>query len=106
MEGYPMIVMTRSIYPPARAVEMSKRFIKAGTNPFPPFMKRLYVLTSAVGAEGVEVVSLYDVEDARMPDAYKEFVKYFSQYFDVEGYRYEFKPMMTAQETIPLILPK
>jgi hypothetical protein len=94
-----MFIMTRSIYPPAKAVEMSKRFIKAGTNPFPSFMKRLYVLTSSEGADGIAVISLYDVEDAKIADAYKEFMKYFSQYFDI-------KPMMTAQEAIPLIMPK
>lgn len=101
-----MFVMTKSTYPPAVAVEMIKRFIKAGENPFPSYMKRLYVLTSATCSEGVEVVSLYNIEDAKIADAYKEFMKYFSGFFDVEGYRYEIKPMMTAQEAIPLIMPK
>jgi len=101
-----MFIMTRSVYPPARAVEISKRFIKAGENPFPSFMKRLHVLTCALGGEGIEVVSLYNIEDAKIADAYKEFMKYFSGFFDVEGFRYEIKPMMTAQEAIPLIMPK
>ncbi len=64
-----MFVMTTSVYPPARAVEMSKRFIKAGTNPFPSYMKRLHVLTCADCSQGVEVVSLYEIEDAKYMDA-------------------------------------
>jgi hypothetical protein len=101
-----MIVITRSTYPTSVAVEISKRFVKAGKNPFPSFMKRLYVLSDSVGGGDIEVISLYEIEDGRIPDAYREFLKYFSQYFDLNGYKYEIKPMLTAQEAIPIIQPK
>jgi hypothetical protein len=95
--------LTTSTYPASKAQEMIGKFQKAMGSPLPTYMKRLHTL-SCPCESGLKVVGLYEVTDDRMADAYKELARYFSQYYDVEGFRYTVEPMMNAQEAIPLVI--
>jgi hypothetical protein len=98
-----MFLVTTTIYPPDKAVQVAKKFIKATEKPFPSFMKRLYVLTGPGGAVGMKVLGIYEVDDAKLKEGIKEINKYYAQFFDVEGFRYDVEPMLPAAEAIPLL---
>ena len=98
-----MFVVTTVMYPPDKAVQMAKKFIKATEKPLPSFMKRLYVLAGPGGAAGMKVIGIYDVDDAKLKEGVKEISKYYAQFFDVEGFRYDVEPMLPAAEAIPLL---
>jgi hypothetical protein len=85
-EGKEMFVVTTVTYPPDKSVQMAKKFIKATEKPLPSFMKRLYVLAGPGGAMGLKVIRVYEVEDAKLKEGLKEISKYYSQFFDVEGF--------------------
>jgi hypothetical protein len=95
--------MTTVLYPPDKAVKVAKKFIEATTKPLPPFMKRLYVFTTARTDLGMKTCGIYEVDDAKLKEGIIELTKYFVQFYDIEGFKYEVEPMLTAQEAIPLL---
>jgi hypothetical protein len=88
-----MFVVTNSVYPPIKAREVVAIFQKAAATPLPSFMKRVYVLTSPSEA-GIKVMGIYEVD---------ELTRYFVQFYGVEGFKFTFETMLTAQEAIPLL---
>jgi len=95
--------MTTVAYPPDKAVKVAKKFIEATAKPLPRFIKRLYVLTTPGGEVGFKVHGIYEVDDAKIKEGIKELVKYYVQFHDIEGFRYDIETMLTAQEAIPLL---
>ena len=51
----------------------------------------------------MKVCGIYEVDDAKVKEGIIELTKYFIQFYDIEGFRYEVEPMLTAQEAIPLL---
>jgi hypothetical protein len=101
-----MFLVATITYPVARAKIMAQKFTKSVEKPLPPFIRRLYVLTSSGGELGIKVLAIYEVEDAKLKDGIKELVKFYVQsYGDVEGFQYDIEPMLPAAEAIPLIGP-
>jgi hypothetical protein len=98
-----MFLITTVTYPPDKAVQMAKKFMKAMGNPLPSFITRLYVLTSSVGELGIKALGVYEVDDSKLTEGIKELGKSFVQYYDVEGFRYTIEPMLPAAEVIPLL---
>jgi hypothetical protein len=98
-----MFFLTTSTYPNDKAKEIVTLFQKAVTVPLPSYLKRLYTLTTTAGDSGIKVVGLYEVNDDKVGEAYKELVKYFVQFYVIQGFRYMIEPMLTAQEAIPLL---
>ena len=99
-----MFIMTTATYPPEKSVAVAKKFTAASAKPLPAFIKRLHVLITARGDLGMKAYGIYEVNDAKLKDAMIELTKYFVQFIDIEGFRYEIEPMLTAQEAIPLVL--
>jgi hypothetical protein len=98
-----MFLVGTVTYPPDKAVQMAKKFIKTTEKPLPPFIKRLHVLTAAGGEPGIKVLGIYEVDDAKIKEGIKEMTKNYAQYFDVEGFRYSVEVMVPAAEAIPLL---
>jgi hypothetical protein len=99
-----MFIIATLTYPPDKAVQIAKKFIKAMKNPLPSFIKLLYVLTSSGGELGIKVLGIYEVDDAKLTESIKEIGKSFVQYYyDVEGFRYTLEPMLPAAEAILLL---
>ena len=97
-----MFLVANVTYPASKQREMMGRFQKATALPLPSSLKRLYVLGTA-GDAGMKVLGIYEVADDKVADGAKELFEYYSQYWDVEGFKYTLEPMWTAQETIALM---
>jgi hypothetical protein len=98
-----MFLIGTVTYPPDKAVQMAKKFIKVTEKSLPSFIKRLYVLSTTAGEPGMKVLGIYEVDDAKVTEGIKELTKYYVQYYDVEGFRYTIEPMLSAAEAIPLL---
>ena len=101
-----MFLLATINYPTAEANKMANMFVKVTATPLPSFVKRLHVLTTAKGDAGIKVVGIYEVDDNKIKDAFVELTKYYVQYYDIPGFKYEIEPMLTAQEAIPLVLKR
>jgi len=99
-----MFIMTTVTYPPGESKKIANKFIAATAKLLPAFMKRLYVLTTAKGELGIKVCGIYEVDDNKVKEGLIELTKYFVQFYDIEGFKYEVETMLTAQEAIPLVL--
>jgi len=44
-----------------------------------------------------------EVDDAKVKEGVKEVNKYYVQFFDVEGFRYDVEVMLPAVEALPLL---
>ena len=98
-----MFVVTTVTYPTEKGVQVAKAFVKATEKPLPPFIKRLHVLAAPGGQLGMKVLGIYEVEDAKLKEGLMEISKYFVNFYDVEGFRYDIEPMLTAAEALPLL---
>ena len=98
-----MFIMTTVIYPPDKAVKMAKKFIEATAKPLPPFIKRLHILSNVRVDVGMKIHGIYEVDDAKIKEGIIELGKYFMQFNDIEGCKYEIEPMLTVQEAMPLL---
>ena len=101
-----MFIISTSTYPPSKNRDMIERFQKAVAVAMPSFVKRHYVFTSAGGEPGIKVVGIYEVSDDKVADGMKELLRYFQNFYDVEGYRYSMEYMLTAQEAIAALLAR
>jgi hypothetical protein len=97
-----MYLLTTSTYPDSQANEIAARFQKAVATPLPAFLKRTHTLICS-SDNGMKVVGLYEAADDKFADAYRELVRYFVQYHDIQGFNYTIEPMLSAQEAIPLL---
>jgi hypothetical protein len=98
-----MIIVLTSTYPPDKATAVAKAFIKSAEAPF-TYLKRVQVLTTAHQELGNKVLSIFEVDDDKVPDGVKELTKRLAElFFSIEGYRYQIELALTAEEAIPLL---
>jgi len=95
--------MITATCPLDKTVQVTKKFIEATAKPTPPFMKRHQMLVTTNLSSGLKYVSIYEVDDTKFKEATIEFTKRFVPLYEIEGYRYEIEPMLTAEEALPLI---
>jgi hypothetical protein len=98
-----MFIVMTTTYPPDKAIEVARAFIKSTEMPF-TYLKRVQTLTSAHQELGNKVLSIFEVDDDKVPDGMKELTKRLAElFFGIEGYRYQIEGMLTAEEAIPLL---
>ena len=96
------LVMTMT-YPPDKAIEVTKTFIKSTEMPF-TYIRRVNTLTSAHQELGMKVLGIYEVDDDKVPDGLKELTKRLAElFYGIEGLKYQIEPTLTAEEAIPLL---
>ena len=98
-----MFILVTTTYPPNKATEVARAFIKSTEKPF-THIKRLHALTSTQHDLGIKALNIFEVDDDKVPDGVKELMKRIAElFFDIEGFRYQIEPMLTAEEAIPLL---
>ena len=95
-----MFLVTTVVYPPDKSIIVAEKFIEVMAKELPPFIKRLHVLGDSRMDEGVKVLSVFEVEDARIKDGIIELTKMYVKFNGIEGFRYEIETMLTAQESL------
>jgi hypothetical protein len=98
-----MFISTTCTYPPDKNVKVLKKFIEATAKPLPSFIKRVSVLGTSRVDIGFKVNGLYEIDDAKIKEGILELTKYYNQFTDIEGCRYELEPMLTPQDMIALL---
>ena len=98
-----MFIVMTSTYPPDKATEVARAFIKSTEMPF-TYLRRVQTLTSNHQELGMKVLSIFEVDDDKVPDGVKELTKRLAElFFSIERFRYQIEPMLTAEEAIPLL---
>ena len=99
-----MHMVYTSIFPPGDVTKVAEASIKARETPLPPFIRKVIVLAKSGGEQGIIVLTVYEVEDDKIPEATKELSKRIADnYYAIDGYRYQMDLMLTREETLPLL---
>jgi len=98
-----MFLVTTVVYPPDKSIVVAEKFIEVTAKALPPFMKRLQVLGDSRMDQGVKVLSVYAVEDARIKDGIIELTRMYMQFNGIEGFRYEIETMLTVNESLAVL---
>jgi len=98
-----MFIVLTSTYPLDKATEVARGFIKSTETPF-TYLERVRTLTSTHQELGMKVLSIFEVDDDKVPDGMKEITKRLAElFYGIEGFKYQIEPMLTAEEAIPLL---
>lgn len=97
-----MHLMIKSVYPPDKAVEVGKVFVKAVGKPLPSGVKRIESY-AVVTEQGIETYTIYRIKDEKYVEGIKEMQARLIGFHDIVGFRYRMTPVMTAAEALPLI---
>jgi hypothetical protein len=98
-----MFIVMTTTYPPDKAIEVARAFIKSTEMPF-TYLKRIQTLTSTHQELGIKALSIFEVHDDKVPDGFKELTKRVVElFYSIEGLRYQIEPMLTGEEAIPLL---
>lgn len=98
-----MFIVATATYPPDKAGEVTKKFLKGADKPLPSFIKPGHMLTAPGGELGIKVLVIYDIDDAKFKEGIKEIAKRYVPFCDIAGFRYNFEVMMSTTEAIPLL---
>lgn len=98
-----MFLVMTSTYPLDKATEVARAYIKSNETPF-TYIRRVNTLISTHQELGIKALSIFEVDDDKVPDGIKESNKRIAEvFYNIEGYRYQVEPMLTAEEAIPLL---
>jgi len=98
-----MFIVVTVTYPPDKTTQIVKKFLKGAEKPLPSFIKPGHVLTAPGGELGIKTLAIYEIDDAKFKEGVKELAKRYTQFYDVEGFRYGMEPMLSTTEAIPLL---
>jgi len=96
-----MVIISNVIYPPESAHEIAKRYLKAPI--LPDFLKKMGPYVSTSRHEGVNSITFYEVDDARLSQALKAIGESLAIYIGVPGYNYDIKPYFELEEGLKMI---
>ena len=97
-----MLVMTIVTYPLKSVMEVGRQFVESLKDPLPDYINRLAIYTR-YGDKGIQAYSPVEIEKGREDEGLKELVKWYTQYFDIEGFEVRMEIELAVEEALPLI---
>jgi hypothetical protein len=95
-----MHVMVLTEFPPHKAEEVAKTYIKGEYPKTPKFVKSLYlVVRTAYNTKGYQ---LYEIEDAKIKEGLDYINQVQAEYISIEGYKVAIEIVLTPEEALPL----
>jgi len=96
-----MFVLVTATYPPDKAIEVAKAFIKLMETPLPSFVNyTVYTTTSEVG---IKAYGLFEIENRKLAEGIMEVIKRHVPYHDIVGYRWKMEILLTVEEALPFV---
>jgi hypothetical protein len=96
-----MVIITQISYPPESSKDMAKRFLEAPQ--FPDWIVRKGPYVSANMKNGLSIISVAELENARLAEGLDFIVSYMTIFYGVPGFKYEVKPFFNIDEALKLI---
>ena len=96
-----MVIITRLTYPPESAKDMAKRFMEAPQ--VPEFMSRKGPYVGSSLSDGISIIALYELDNARQAEGMDFIANYYTMYFGVPGFKYEITPHFEVAEGLKML---
>lgn len=96
-----MIIKSEVSYPPESANQIAKRFLESPQ--VPDFMTRKGPYVNSSVSEGILVMTLYELDNARLAEGLNFLGNFMTTYFGIPGFKYQFKPYFTVEEGLKML---
>jgi hypothetical protein len=97
-EGEAMVIICFSDYPIQSAKEVTKRFLELSR--LPDFIKGKGNYVYSTTGEGYHNISILEVDDTKIKEAFDAVSKAYLNFLDVPGYSYDLRVCYKASEAI------
>ncbi len=95
------IYMVTVWYPPHKAPEMAKLYVKQSKDI--KFVTKWRVFNTSGGLDGIKQYHLLYTEKGKLEEAETEVMKYFMPFLNIEGFRYLVEPLMGVSDSYRLL---
>ena len=96
-----MVIVINISYPTESTQDMAKRFIEAPQ--VPEFITRQGPYITADIDSGINSLSVWEVENAKMAEGLQAAGDYMATFFGVPGFKYQVKPYFAVEEALKMI---
>lgn len=96
-----MVIISNVSYPTESTQAVAKRFIELPQ--VPDFMPRKGPYVSSSVAEGITIISLFELESSNLAAGLEFLGDYYANFFGIPGFKYEFKPFFHVAEALKMI---
>jgi len=100
--GMAMHIMTFATYPLKSVNAVAKKFIEVMQEPLPDYM-RMTAFYVEYGGKGINAYTPVEIDKGHEEDGIRELTKWYTNFFDIEGYEVVSRVVYTAEEALPLI---
>jgi hypothetical protein len=94
-------IMGTAWYPADKAPEAGKILVKAMATPM-KFIKSAHLYGTSTEA-GIKVVTIYQIENEKLADGFREIAKIYYQYCSIPGFRFQIEMMVTGVEALAMM---
>ncbi|MFX1576173.1 MAG: hypothetical protein ACFFCF_03265 [Promethearchaeota archaeon] len=95
-----MHVMVLTEFPPHKAAEVAKTYIKREYPKTPTFVKQLYLVVNT--AHNIKGYQLFKIEDAKIKEGLAYLNQVQAEFISIEGYKLRIEVVLTPEEALPL----
>ena len=96
-----MILITTITYPTESTHEIARRFLEAPT--LPDYIARQGPFVAASKECGIQVISFYELDNAKLADGIQAIGNYMAIFFGVPGFKYQIVPYLEISEALKTI---
>lgn len=96
-----MVIIVRAQFPPEGAAEMGKRLLEQKALPEYITMKGPFIRASK--AAGIQTITIYEIERAKLPDAFELIADRYVGYFGIPGFSYSTDVWLEAGEALKMV---
>lgn len=99
-----VLIMVTAWIPPDKIAEAAEKYMQVIQKyPQAPFEKPLVEAASRSTKDGIEVVSIGEIERGKYEEALELALKRNAEYYSIKGYRYRVDTLAKLEEALPTI---
>jgi hypothetical protein len=96
-----VVIISNVTYPPESTKEIAKRYLKAPV--LPDYLNKKGPYVSASKREGMNSITYYELDNARLAEGLKAIGESLAIYFGVPGYKYDLNPYFELEEGLEIL---
>jgi len=96
-----MIYMVSTTFPLKSSADVGKTFVEAMAES-QPYLNEIGIWIN-FGGDGIKSVAIHEVEKGHEDEAYKALTEYFTQFYNIEGFKVNIETVLKPEDALPLI---
>jgi hypothetical protein len=97
-----MRIITFATYPLTSVDAVAKRFLEVVKEPLPDYV-RMTAIYVEYGGKGINVYTPVEIDKGHEDEGMMALTKWYTNFYDIDGYEVVFRVVYTVEEALPLI---